>query len=222
MATLGVGYRQLSIAVKFSSVLFPFDTIQLLRTLSKQGFVLPEQISRPVTIGMRLEISGIVGRKGEVSVRVDEPRQVLGVSGPDTKSVLTEMDSLESTLKAELGFDSSSSAHYYEFLASLIMRANKNPLESWQSHFAQTPILRKISEVVGSEVSVFGLRVGSKGEVPNQANWFDIRIEPLVQSAKEHHSIEVVFRHSRRGEVIAFVRKFDDMLTAILSLVEKG
>lgn len=221
MGTLAPKYRLLSLAVKYSSVLFPFDTVQFLRALSKQGFILPESIG-PVPLGTRLEVSGIVGRKGEISIRLDVVRQILGVHAPDVKTTLAEMDSLESLLKNEFDLDSSSLAQYYEFVVGFTMRAKKNPLQSWYTHFAQVPIIRKASEVIGTEASPFGLRLAPKGEVPNQANWFDIRIEPLVQSATDHHDIEVIFRRSRRDEVFAFVRKFDDVLGALLSLVEQG
>lgn len=221
MGILAPRYRHLSLVVKYNTVLFPFDTVQFLQALAKQGFILPESIG-PVSLGMRLEVSGIVGRKGGVSVRLDAVRQVLGVNAPDVKTALVEMDSLESLVKNEFDLDSSSLVQFYEFLAGLTIRAKKNPLESWYTHFEQVPIIRKTSEVIGTEVSPFGIRLAPKGEVPNQANWFDIRIEPLVQSATDHHDIEVVFRRSRRDEVFAFVRKFDDVLDAFLSLVEQG
>ena len=168
-----------------------------------------------------MEISGIVGRKGEVSVRIDANRQILGVHAPDINSLTTEMDSIESLLKNEFDLDSSSLSHYYEFLAGLTIRAKGNPLESWPTHFIAVPILKKASAALGMEVSPFGVRLTPTGEVPNQVNWFEIRIEPLVGSAAHHHSIEVIFRHSQRNEVFAFVQKFEDVLGALMSLVEE-
>lgn len=214
-------YRQVSLAIKYNAVLFPFEAIQFLRALSKQGFILPEPIA-PVPSGMKLEFSGIAGRKAEVSVRLDQVRHVLGVSALDMKTALTEMDLLEDLVRNEFNLDSSSLAQYYEFLASLVVRAKKNPLESWYKHLGQVPIIKKASQVIGMEVSLFGVRLASKGEAPNQTNWFDIRIEPLIESATDHHIIEVTFRRSRRDEVFAFVRRFDEVLGALLSLVEQG
>jgi hypothetical protein len=132
------------------------------------------------------------------------------------------MDSLESLLKKEFDLDSSGLAQYYEFLASLSTRARKNPLTSWYCHFAQLPMIKTTSEVIGTEVAPFGVRLTPKGETPNQPNWLEIRIEPLVQSATDHHNIEVVFRRSRREEVFDFVRRFEDIVRALLSLVEQG
>lgn len=221
MQALAPKYRRLSLAVKYGSVLFPFDHVQFLRALSKQGFTLPESIG-PVPLGRRLEVSGIVGRKGEVSVRLDAERQVLAVEAPDVETSLVEMDSLESLLESEFDIDSPSLAHYYEFLAGLTVKAKKNPLESWYAHFAQVPMIGEASKVLGTEVSPFGIRLAPKGEVPNQPNWFEIRIEPLVRSATAYHHIEVVYRRSSRDEVFAFVRKFEDTLSAILTIVERG
>jgi hypothetical protein len=222
MGTSTLRYSQLSLSVKYSSVLFPFEPIQFLRALSKQGFILPESVGGPVPLGMRAEFSGIVGRKGEVSARLDAARQILGVHAPEVKSAVTEMDLLESLIKTEFSLDSSSLAQYYELLASLTVKAKKNPLECWQTHSAQLPIIEKAAQVIGMEVSLFGVMLTPKGEDPNRADWLDIRIQPLIQSARDHHNVEVVFRRSRRDEVFAFARKLDNTLSNLLALVEKG
>lgn len=212
-------YRQVSLAVKYNSVLFPFDPVQFLRALPKQGFVLSEKIG-PVPLGARFDITGIVGRRGEVAIRLNTHRQILGVNALHPTAVLDEMDSVESLLKTEFDFDSTGLAQYYEFLGGLTVMAKGNPLESWHTHFAQVPIVNTFSEVLGTDVSLYGIRLSPKAEVPNQVNWFDIRIEPQILSATDRHSIEIVFRHAVRDEVFGFVRKLEETLRVFLSLVE--
>ncbi len=222
MGTLTPTYRQLSLAVKYSSVLFPFETLPFVKAIRQQGsFVTEGVMERPVPFGARLEVSGTIGRKGEISVRVEADKQILAVQAPDTNSLTTEMDSIESLLKKEFDFDSSALAHYYEFLASLTLKAKGNPLERWPVHFKAVPILKKASKVLGMEVSPFGVRLAPRGELPNQPDWFEIRIEPLVRAPTYHHDVEVIFRHSRRNEVFSFVRKFEDILGSLMSLVEE-
>lgn len=221
MATLAPTYGQVFLSVKYTSVLFPFDTVQFLRVLSKQGFIIPESLG-PAPFGSRIEVSGIVARKGEVSIRIDVDKQVVGVHAPDMTTLLEEMDSVESLLKKELDLDSSSLAYYYEFMVSLTVRAGSNPLESWYAHFAQAPVMKKFSEVLGTEVSPFGIRLAITKEVPNQSSWLDVRIEPLIQSPKNHYYVEAIFRRPRRDDVFAFVRKFEETLRALLLTVEQG
>ncbi|MDO8673784.1 MAG: hypothetical protein Q7O66_20430 [Dehalococcoidia bacterium] len=220
MASLTPTYQQLSLSVKYTSVLFPLDTLQFLRAVSKQGFIIPDSIEQ-VPFGTRVEISGLIARKGDISVRVDSNRQVLGVQAPNVNSVLDEMDSIESLLKTELDLDSHALADYYELLASLTIKAGRHPLECWETHFAEAPILNKFSDVLGTDVSLFGVRLAVRGEVPNQPDWLEIRIEPSVQSPQKHHSVQIICRHSRRDEVFAFGRKLEDTLRNLISLVEQ-
>jgi len=222
VGTLKATYRNLSLAVKYSSVLFPFDVTQFLQALSRQNFVLPEELMQPVPPGRRLNVSGFVARKGEVAVRIDTDRQVVAVNSADVKTVVTEMNAVDSLLSDELDFDCSDLVQYYEFVAGLTIKAKRNPLDSWHTHFSQVPIINEFSKILETEVSPLGLRLSASGQIPNQPNWFDIRIVPLVQSAENYHLIEVVFRNSRRDPVFDFVRGFEDTLIALLSLIEQG
>ena len=222
MGTLQATYRNLSLAVKYASIFFPFDIIQFLQALSRQGFVLPEELMQPIPLGRRLDVSGFVARKGEVAIRIDTSRQVVAVNAMDVKSVVAEVDGVESLLKDELAFDSSGLVQYYEFLAGLTVKAKRSPLDSWNAHFSQVPIINEFSEVLGTEVSPLGIRLAASKQAPNQSDWFDIRIVPLFRSAENHHLIEAVFRHSHRNKVLGFARRFEDTLTALLSLVEQG
>ena len=222
MKPLTLAYRQLSLAVKYDSVLFPFDTVQFLKSLSKEGFILPESVDQPVPLGAKFEVSGIVARKAETAIRLDTQRYILGVHSSDTKTVLAQLDSLEALLKTEFSLDNACLAQYYEFLSTLTVKVQKNPLESWHAHFAPLPIIDRFSQVLGMNVSPFGIRLAPKGEVPNQANWFDIRIEPSVQLATNYLNIEVVFRNTSREEVFTFVGKFEDTVRDLVSLVGQG
>ncbi len=218
---MALKYRQVSLIVRYNVVLFPFDSIEFQRELATQGFILREP-EEPIPLGTRREISGSVARKGNVSVHLDTPRKVVGVHALDVKTALEEMDSLEALIKEEFGIDSSGMAEYYEFLAGVYIRAERSPVDSWANIFENLPVIKKASDIIGMDSTSFGIRLVPKGGVPNQVDWFDIRIEPLVQSATDYHSVQVVYRRTSRDEVFAFVRGFDGHLAALLSLVEQG
>lgn len=222
MVTPGPKYRRLAVAVKYKSVLFPFDVFTFLRAISKRGFILPPDSLEPAPLGTRLEVKGTLARKAEVSIGLNTERQILQVEAPNTSAAVTEMASVESLLREEFDLESSQLAEYYEFLASLDIRAKTNPLDRWFDHFTHLPIVKRFSELVGREVCPFGVRLADKGGIPTQTDWFELRMEPLLQAPTTHHRIEVVFRRARGDEVMAFVRKFEDILPALLELVEQG
>ncbi len=222
MVTPAPKYRRLALAIKYKSVLFPFDVFNFLKAISKRGFILPPDSLEPAPLGTRLEVKGTVGRKGEVSIGLNTEQHSLQVEAPNSSAAVTEMESIELLLRDEFDLESPRLAEYYEFLASLSVRATKNPLDSWYVHFAQLAVLKQFSEVVGRQVSPFGVRLAEKGGIPTQTDWFELRIEPLVQAPTTHHLIEVVFRRARGEEVFAFVRQFEDTLPGLLGLVEQG
>ncbi|TKJ30156.1 MAG: hypothetical protein CEE40_05785 [Chloroflexi bacterium B3_Chlor] len=223
MSPLQPTYNRLSLSVKYISVFLPFDIPGFLQVLREQGyFVTPslEEATAAVPFGARLGASGLVARKADVGIRVDGDRQILGVVAPNASTALTEMDSLESLLKDGTGVDSPGLAQYYEFLASLTVRAKVSPLESWNRHLADVPLVQQASRLMGMKVSPFGLRLAPVRQVPNQPDWCEIRIEPQVQSPRDSHYLEIVFRGANRDKVFAFVSGFEETLDGLISLVE--
>lgn len=223
MRDLNTSYRYLSFAVKYSSVLFPFDQVQFLKALSREGFIVSVSPDT-VAFGQKLQLTGSVGRKGDVQVILYSDKRVLSVhvQSGDVKTLVTEMASLEALLKREFYLESQDLSEYYEFLATLVVKAEINPLTTWGSLSTEISIVNEASEALGREVSLFGIKLVPKLEVPNQTNWFSLSLEPSIESPKSHHNVEVVFRDASSSQVIGFVTGFEDLLKKLLSLVERG
>lgn len=214
-----VTYRQIQLSARYSSVLFPFDTIQFLRLLENNSFLLIEQLAE-IPIGGRLEVGGIIARKGSASINIDTNKMVLGVAGATTVEVADELDRLESLLQKEFGFDGATRSMFYEFIVNCSLKGRGNMVETMGLHFAETPMLKKLSGLIGKDVSVFAARLGAKGISPNDPNWFDFQIEPMVAAPSDHYQIRVVYRNAHRGDVFSFVRKFDASLRGLREIIE--
>lgn len=218
-------YVRAALSVRYASVIFPFDIVAFLKAISRHGYLLPEPLLRAVLslpAGARLEPSGVVATRGEVAVALNTERQTLVLHGPEPQEALGQMHWTEELLNDQLGFDSPSLAQFYEFTAGVSIKATKNPLDSWKLHMGQLPFVQHASEIVGTNVAPFGLRLFADGHSPTEAQWFDIRIEPQVQNPATHHYVEIVFRHPARDELFDFVRGLDDTLRKLLSLLEGG
>jgi len=151
---------------------------------------------------------------------LDADRPFLSVNALETETALAEMESLEALLKDELDFESSDRVLFYEFLANLSVKAKRDPLEIWRQESAQIQVLKKFWKELGTDVSLFGVRISPSGEIPNQANWFEVRFEPSVTLPKAHHFVQIIYRRSRREEVFEFVKQFDGFLTRLLTSLE--
>jgi len=217
-----INYLQLSLAVVYDSVLFPFDINQLIKMLPSHGFVPTEDMPRIFPVGGRAEITGIVAGKGDIFIRIETPRRIVAVHASSIDSVVFEMESLEDLIRKVFDVDGPNMAKYYESVAAVTIKTDQNLLENWASYHEKLPLLKEASKIIGAEASLFGVRLAPVGQGPNQPNWFDIRIEPFVDMPTDYHSIQVIYRRSNRQEVMEFVKSLEKSLTALASLVEQG
>lgn len=213
-------YQHLVLLVKYTSVLFPFDTFRFLKALPKQGYLLERDLLPQVPFGSRLEVNGIAGRKGDIAIRVDGQKNIAGIQAPNPKTALSEMESLESLLKKLFNFDSPDWAHYYEFSVTAHIKAEVNPLDVWADHSELFPLMDEFSQVLGMDICPFGVRLSRKGETPMDPNWFDIRINPHIQAVTTHHQVEAVFRNGDRDVVFKFIQNFEDYTHKLLAKIE--
>ena len=214
-------YRSVSIGNKLNTILFPIDNIILLRSLSKEGFILPESIwPPPPGFGAKLELRGVVARKGEISISLDESKQVISVHAPDIKSVIAELSSLEAILLKELGLDIKKFSLFYELLIEVKVQSSNEPIKCLQRHFEQCQILKDISKIIGAESSVYGLRFAPKNEDPNRADFYDIQIEPDIKLSHNTYHIRSIYRHSKKEITINYANNFQVYIEKIIQKLE--
>lgn len=211
-------HSRLALAVKYGTVLFPFDGVRFVQVLSREGFMVPESVdTEPLT---RLQVVGTF-RRADVSVRVDMQRYVVGVRAPTVEGLVQQMDTVESMLADEFGLKSSALAQYYEFLADATVKARKSPLKSWDVLLSDTPVIQRLGNALGAEVAPFGLRLTRRGVGPNQTEWMELRVEPMVELANDHHYVELVFRHPERARVVQMALKFEHTVKNVVAIVEE-
>lgn len=217
-------YVNVSLAVVYESVLFPFELLPFFRSLSKQGYLVPEplaaEILAPPRSG-RLEGAALVARKGDTLLAVNTERKTMAVHAALPDTAADEMESLEELVKKDMGIDATESARFYEFNSSFALEATTDPLQRWALSLEQIPIVQRIPAILGMEIAPFGLRCVGKGQVPNQSEWFDIRIEPRVLTPTTHHFVDVLFRHPDRTRVIEFARNLEPTMRKLVHLLEE-
>ncbi len=215
-----ITYRNLSLAIRFRTVIFPFDAVRYLELLEENGFVLSERIAE-IPFGARLEISGFIARKGKTSIRLDSDKQVLAVHSPIITDVIEGLNFQETLLKKEFRLETESLSSFYELTAEVYLKSKGNPLESWRAHFANDPLLNQVSNRLKKPVSPYGLRFASKETPPNHPDWFEIMFSPSVLAPSEMHEVRIVYRNHQREDVMKFAQQADSFIYALQAIIEK-
>ena len=216
-------YRQLRLTCRWRTLFPPIEPLRLAMSLEELGYVIPDGIVRSAGLGMNVTVdNGVIARKGSIAVIATPDRGFLGLAARDPDSLTTEFLALEEFLESHHNIDQKAIALFYEFHAVLTVAAQRPPEQAWPSHFADVPYVRKASEIIGYNLSPFGLRLASQGQHANSEEWIEVRIEPSVLSVNPEHTVESIFRRRDRDEVVGFAHRFEETLFELLQLVESG
>jgi len=176
----------------------------------------------PAPARARLQVDGIVGQKGNVFVELHTTRNLLALHTPTAKDAVAEIEGIDCLLTNEFGLDLSQVIWYYEFGASLIIKALSNPVEIWADRFQDLPLIGEFSQILGMDLAPLGVRLAKKGKAPNSDDWFDLQIIPQIQAGETRHLVQFVFRSPKRDEFLVFIKRFDRVLGQVMDLIEKG
>jgi hypothetical protein len=214
-----IRYRTLALSIRFDAVIFPFETLTFLRGLGEMGYAFPEPPQPP--LGARVDLGGVLGRKGGVSVNLDVDKMIVGVNASDPESLVGEFEGVEGLIEQKLDIKSQDIAKFYEVLAGAVVDSGNPPLEAFARASSEMPVLGRLSPILGSPLAPFGIRVSAPGQEPNQVDWFEVNICPDIQSGSRAYSVEVVFRRGARGDVVTFARSISEKIESLVAALER-
>lgn len=219
---MDVEYRRAQAAVKFGSVLFPFDALRFAKLLMERGFILAQGLEEmDVPFEGRLNARGSIAKKGDLSIRLDTDKYVLAVHSMSPKASMDLLVDLESWLQNDLKYQLAKDTQYYELLVNGLGKASNSALAAIRKiqvgNFCQT-----ISEIFGSRLSPIGIRLSTDSANANQEEWCDIRLQPHFPDTDSHYAFEIVFRTSDRGKLQTFVAQLEERLNKMVAALDKG
>lgn len=218
----GLRYQRLSVGVAYASVSFPFDAGLFLRALPQHGYVLEgEAATRQPPLGTLYAVSGLVARKGDVSLRVDSDRKVLVVEAVAPDLAADEFEQVEQLLQDDLAFRSKDQARFHEVVAHSVVPRATSPLDTFKRVSRPISALQGLAPFLGGPVAAFGFRLVSADQAPSGESWTEIRVEPLVNQASTHMFVYVVHRSPDRQACLEFARGYDDYVARVIDHLER-
>lgn len=195
------------LTVRFSGAVPPFRFETLITGLPKIGFVV---VNPPdPDFYTRILASGVIASRGVLRVVADGRGNSLGIRGTEFEPVQQAFEELEGLLDQELDFSVAKGAEYYQLQAQAIFRSRKqsNPLAVFQRREISSPILDKLTSIIGKPVANFGYRLVSVGTPAQSLNWIDIQLEPEVLQPDRQYYFRIIFRNTDQNEVLSMVKK---------------
>lgn len=216
--------RSFALSVRLNSLFFPFSVEEIKNATQRLGFTLARGLENArVPAGTRLAVSGEVATKSESSIilAVDSERSAISIQGRNIAEVLNEFEQFKSWSAGEGLVDLESSVRFYELLfeGTLAVAPVGNPLNAIRSLYGESQLLARCSEIVGSDLTNYGVRLVNKGSNPATENWMDIQIFPATERPTAAYSVTVVLRSPRYEEVVRMANDLPDKMERIVSAI---
>ena len=211
-------FRRLQLSVRCDNILSPSDIAKLLKALPPKGYSLSREYPS-LPAGGRLSLSGELARKGDVSLRLNDERDVVAVESSGISSLLKEFSVIEQLLRDKVDMDIEERSFYYEMLAALTVESNKNPMVVLENRLG-SPLLDRLSDILGQQASNFTMRLVPSGGEPDSVDWFDIRIEPFLPDYSTRFFISAVFRNRKKSRVTSFLEGLSGTVKQLISQLE--
>ena len=208
---------RITVGITLDRVLFPITFIELISSLEKNGFEISQAIPYPRPIG-RFIGSGQLGIKGKTTASVDGGGKSISMTGSSLEDTIEEYDKFNKTILADYSLDLDEFPKLYYLTGNYEYKTKKNT-HSTISDSISYPKIEELSEIVDESMNVYAIQFGSADTVPNDKNWFDIKITPDVQR-NDGYVINVVYRKEDRETYRTFISHIEENIVKIIRLLE--
>jgi len=208
-----ITWHGVSIVERFTSVLYPFDILELLKQLPTIGYIVPDLVLRGTP-----EPGKPIAQKGDVELVVNQDNKTIGVRGREVEKAISMFEELRNFYLERLDPSPGLVTHYLEFGGEGWAKSGSNPVASFASFWANNENLTDLSGVVGSDVTNFGVHLVPPNKDPNDPEWFEIDVGPLIPSAARRYHVRYIWRGADTEQLI---KKFADVNDTVRKLIAK-
>jgi hypothetical protein len=211
-------WRRLRLVERFANVLYPIDLFELLRQLPSAGYIVPQKTLKGI-----VEPGEAAALKGNIELVANQDNKTLGIEGHEISpaEIIDSFNKLRSFWHEHLDSSQNTETHYLELTGEGLVKTGKNPVKVFGQYWAQFSKMQELNKILGFEASNFGLQLTPTNTDPNSANWFDVRIHPLIVSSTNCYYVNLVWRNEDIDKAIKTFSKMDDTIANLILEVER-
>lgn len=211
-------WRRLRLVERFANVLYPIDLFELLRQLPNAGYIVPKKVFKGV-----IEPGEAAARKGNVELVVNQDNKTLGIEGHEISpaEIIDSFNELRNFWHEHLDSFQNTETHYLELIGEGLVKTGKNPVKVFGQYWAQFSKMQELNKILGCEASNFGLQLTPTNTDPNNADWFDVRVNPLIVSSTKCYYVNLIWRNRDINKAIKTFSKMDDTIANLILEVER-
>lgn len=117
---------------------------------------------------------------------------------------------------SESGFDMDSSVSFYEIIAAISIKTDKNPLETLTSN-----VKFETSQFNEFDASITGYKISST-DIKDENELFEMLIEPKAVSPKSRYFVKIFMRTRDFEKIIEFNERIEEFVNNTIHILEEA
>ncbi|MBI2857538.1 MAG: hypothetical protein HYX90_00550 [Chloroflexi bacterium] len=187
-----IGWHEVSILERFSSVLYPIDIMELLRLLPTIEYLVPALVLRGTP-----EIGKPIATKGDAELVLNQENKTIGIRGRDIATAVKWFTELRKFYMEKLDPSPGLETQYVEINCEGWAKSGTSPNASFASFWSNCHELEELGAIVGKDAVNYGIQLAPANTDPNRPDWFHFYIEPLIVSSDKRYRVKCIWRESQ-------------------------
>jgi len=213
-------------SVKLKSIFFPLELAELTPILGEIGYSVRKELAERIPdfpLGARIVIGGNIAEKKDTgqTFRLDPDRGVVAIAGQDINGVIEDFSNLERLVKDNVNVDLEAEASFYEFIAEGSATTGRDPTKVIAKLFEDSKLESELSKILGFSATNFGVQVVEQNKYVTEAQWFDLRVEPLIPKPNVVYTVNLTCRHPQRANVVEVAKSLTKVVENVLDVMER-
>lgn len=219
-STISMICEGVRLSVRYNYVIFPFATSELLAELTRLNAdysLVPIPRGAKPPIGAKLDWSGQVARKDNVTIDFDSISQTIAAEGKnpsDTARIFTEIDEI---IKSNLYLNLEERIRFYEVTLSYSIKTGKNPLKTLGKIKPEGKLYDSLEKILNEPISNYSLHFCKQTKSVESSDWFDLRIHPVAPKSMSVFEVLAVYRNKNRSKVVDFSTNIENIISQIFT-----
>jgi len=198
------------LGVKLDYIVPVLNFAELAFILRKSGYIMDQAGPNPVYF---------IGTKGHVGIYIDGMKGVFGAQAENVDDVQETTNEIFSLSEEAFDVDLNKFVSFFEIEINAFYRMGKDVYTAMAKLFQDSSDMKKLKDILKGDYSQISLRMTPSAKNINSSEWYDLTIEPKVNSAGNTFVVRILSRSRQLEEMLKVAKRTEKTVDSIINKV---
>jgi hypothetical protein len=208
--SIGFELVDVRLGVKLHYVVPVINFAELALLLQKSGYNISQTSPAPVYF---------TGVRGAVQIYIDGMKGVFGATAANIDNTVEAIDEIFAVANQSFDFDLNKYVSFFEIEINATCNIHKDVYVIMAKLFQDSSDMKMLNKILKGNYAQISLKLTPAGKNINNQEWYDLTIEPKVNSAGNILIVRVLCRSPRLKDIVENAKRTEANVTSIIEKV---